>query len=189
MDESVFKERVARLREIDAVISRLDPALRADALEMLKPYVTGESVVVSPPSPGTRRSSGRSRSSSPRPKATTPKQAPLVASPAEDEDALLEQHLSDHDHENAMLALALFYKRHGRGPFSMSYVEAIARQHHLNMPKRLDKFFGRARRGEARVLVVRRQADGWKVTPSGETWIKATYGVAMGRDPLPVAAS
>lgn len=175
------------------MISRLHPVLHADALELLKPYVTGEAMAVAPPSSAAiRRSShsgSRGRGAPSRSTVTAPKQAAPVAPPAEDEDALIEQHLSDHDHENAMLALALFYKRHGRGPFSLTHVDAIARQHHLNLPKRLDKFFGRARRGEARVPVVRRQADGWKVTPSGEAWLKAAYGVVMGRDPLPVVDS
>jgi hypothetical protein len=189
MEESVFKERVARLRKVNGVVSGLDPVLRSEAFELLKPYITG--------SPEPSRSAGiKVASASAKPRKTTsakktsrsaPNFGPPAAEPTDDEDTLIEKHLSDADHENAMLALALFYKRHGRGPFALTYVDAIARQHHLNMPKRQDKFFGGAKRGEPKVAVVRRQAEGWKITPSGETWLKATYGVLMGRNPLPVA--
>jgi hypothetical protein len=33
--------------------------------------------------------------------------------------------------------------------------------------------------------VLRKQTDGWKITPSGEAWLKTTYGVSRGKEPLP----
>lgn len=51
---------------------------------------------------------------------------------------MLEKHLSDADHENAMLAVAILYARHGRGPFKMAHVSGLARQYNLNVPARLD---------------------------------------------------
>jgi len=188
MDEIQFKERVKRLQEIDEVVAKLDPAIRSQAFDALKSYV-GDGVVVTPPPPrekmaATGGASGKQTRKAPSKKPAAPK-PPVVAEPAEGEDELLERHLSDADHENAMLVVAILYARHGRGPFQTAHITGVARQYNLKVPARLDMFFKSAKRGESKALVIRRLADGWKIMPGGEAWLKETYGVTMGRSLLP----
>lgn len=188
MDEGHFKERAKRIQEINNVVSKLDPAIREEAFDMLKGYVTGEDVVTPPPKQGKASAAGGTSGTqtrrSPVKKPTTPK-SPVVVEPGESEDELLEKHLSDADHENAMLAVAILYARHGRGPFKIAHITGVAQQYNLNVPARLDMFFKSAKRGEPKALVIRKLADGWKIMPGGEAWLKETYGVKMGRRPLP----
>lgn len=191
MDADEFKLRVARLGQVSEAIGKLDPAIRAEAFALLKPYVTGDGEDPANATAPSRTGSSSRTESSPRKPPIKPatkrakRKSITPAAPTEGEDLLLEAHLSDLDYENAMLALAIFFKRHGRGPFDMAYVKAIGEQFALNMPKRLDKFFETAKRGEPKVLIARKQADGWMIMPGGATWLKETYGVSMGRDVLP----
>ena len=191
MDSKDFKIRAARLGEVDQVIGKLDPAIRVEAFSLLKAYVTGgiERPGGDPTSqgngPGTREKSPTRRTSARSATKQASRKPIAPAAPGEGEDVLLEEHLSDLDHENAMLALAIFFKRHGRGPFDMAHVKAIGEQFSLNMPKRLDKFFETAKRGEPKVLIARKQADGWMIMPGGAKWLKETYGVSLGRAVLP----
>jgi hypothetical protein len=61
MEESEFKERVKRLRQVSTEIAKLDPAVRAAAFDLLAPYIEG----APPPSGG----SGGGRASGQRPSA------------------------------------------------------------------------------------------------------------------------
>ena len=42
MDNSTFQERVSRLKEVNEVIEKLDPAIREVAFSLLAGYVTGQ---------------------------------------------------------------------------------------------------------------------------------------------------
>ena len=163
MDEKTYEETVERLRKANAVIGELDPAIRTEAFAILRPYVAG----------------------SRRQQADAQVEDENEGNESEDDtgwsgyDELIEKHESDRDHENALLALSIYYDRHGRGPMELSQVKAVATEFNLDVPKRLDKFFDRAKRDEGEVL--RQQSDGWKVTPSGEKWLQKTYGVSRGK--------
>lgn len=184
MDETQFNERVRRLEQINGVVSKLDPAIRGEAFDVLKAYVSDDDRGKTRKAATGGGTNGTAARKSPARKPATPK-APVVAKPVEGEEELLEANLSETDHENAMLVLAILYARHGRGPFQMVHITAVARQYNLNVPARLDMFFRSAKRGESKALVIRKMAEGWKIMPGGETWLKETYGVKMGRDPLP----
>jgi hypothetical protein len=183
MSEEQFKEQVARLHAVNREIAKLDPAIRASAFALLEPYIA-EISNTSLPAERKSASAGPKAGRQGPPRGRQKSEPPVVSS-TEGEEALLEAHLSDADHENAMLALAILYSRHGRGPYQMVHIKAVAKQFHLNVPARLDMSFKTAKRGDQNALVLRRQADGWKIMPSGETWLKATYGVTLGRTPLP----
>jgi hypothetical protein len=95
--------------------------------------------------------------------------------------------LSATDHEHAMLALAVLYKKFRAGPYDMAYIKAVAQHFRMNFPARPDKTFEYAKRGEPKALVLRKQGDGWKITQAGRTWLTSEYGVEIGRNPLPAA--
>ncbi|MEA2202122.1 MAG: hypothetical protein QOI89_2718 [Solirubrobacteraceae bacterium] len=200
MDEQAFKELVDRLGEANQVVADLDPAIRAEAFELMRPYVEGGDAVQKRGGRTTRSRSAAKPAAKPAAKTPTPKparkrsgpppakDAVVVESATEAEEKLVESHLSDTEADNAMLALAIFYGRHGRAAFDMAHLQAIARQFNLNVPSRMDKTFRAAKRGADKKLVTRKQEDGWKVQPGGGNWLKETYGVEMGRQPLPTAA-
>jgi hypothetical protein len=168
MDEQTYKGTVDRLNEVNGVISKLDESIRADAWGILRPYVTGGQPV-SPPSGGKRK--GEKEESTPPP--------PTDAT----EEELIDRLESDKDHENLFLATAIAFKRHGRGPFAMKVIKDVAEKYKLSIPRRPDVTFGNSPRDGAEVA--RKQADGWRITTSGANWLKKTYGVTPGKDPLP----
>jgi hypothetical protein len=168
MDEKSFDQTVERLKKVNEVIAGLDEAIRADAFSVLKPYVTD--------------GGGASAESEDDLDGATANDAG-AQKPVTGFDVLIEKHESHKDSENAMLALAIFYGRHGRGPFQLSQIKAVADEFNLTVPKRIDNFFARAKRDGKDV--VRKQSDGWKVVPYGDEWLKTTYNVTRGK--LPVA--
>jgi hypothetical protein len=174
MDEPTFKARVARLEEVNAVIAKVEEAIRAEAFDLLKPYISGDAVEGEPDvsntdgngGSGSNGGSGRRRRSG----------------GAFDAEALVDDHESDNEADNVYLCLAIFYARHGRGPFTMPQLKTIAQEFGLAIPGRHDNTIRDAKRdGKA---VVRKGADGWKITPGGETWLKETYKVTRGHGPL-----
>ena len=160
MDEQEFSGLVNRLTEANKILVDLDPAIRAEAFELMKPYVEGGG------SPPKRRRTASARSAGDTPaKPAAPKparkrsgrrpagnEATAIESATEEEEKLVEAHLSDTEADNAMLALAIFYGRHGRAAFDMAHLPAIARQFSLNVPARMDKTFNSAKRGTDRNL-------------------------------------
>ena len=81
-----------------------------------------------------------------------------------DEDALIEEHESDRESENALLALAIYYARYGKGPFKMSALSNVAKERNLDIPNRADMFFkGHKRDGKEIVrTLANRLASGQK---------------------------
>ncbi len=157
MDEREFKETAKRLKDVNAVVAKLDPALRGDAWTTLRPYVTVDGN--SPRSPVQR----------------TKKSSPDASL---DEDTLIETFESEKDADNLYLTLAILYLRHGRGPFSKEQVKEAADAHHLSIPDRFDVTLKGTKR-------VRRQGSGWKISSAGETWLKEKFGVVKGKVPFP----
>lgn len=177
MDESEFKQLSERFKKANSVITKLDPVLREDAWQIMRPYVD---VGGSPGSgtDGVKTSKPKKDRPAKRPKEEQAEtQPPLPPDP--DEEELIDRFESNKDSVNLYLVLAIFYKRHGRGPISTRFLKGLAKALGLDIPKRPDKTFG------SKTSVVRKLEDGWKVTPNGETWLQETYGVHRGKGPLP----
>jgi hypothetical protein len=168
MDEQTYKSTVDRLNEVNAVISKLDESIRAEAWCILRPYVSGDQPVS--PSPDRNGEGEKEEEGTPPPPDAT-------------EEELIDRFESEQDHENLFLATAITFRRHGRGPFAMKVIKGVAEQYKLSIPKRPDATFGNSPRDGAEVA--RKQADGWRITTTGAKWLKKTYGVTLGKDPLP----
>jgi hypothetical protein len=166
MDEQAFAAAVERLKELNKVISGLDPTIRADAFKLLQGYVGADA----------------SEAIDDEDEAESAEVKKSSSGSKVDFDKLIETHESDKDADNAVLALAITYARHGKGPFAMTVIKGVANEFNLTVPARPDMFFKGHKRQEKEIL--RKQADGWKITPSGETWLKETYGVGRGKQPL-----
>jgi hypothetical protein len=179
MDESEFKKVTERLREVNAVIAELDPSLREGAWELLQSYVSVDSSSGKPSAARATKSKAKAtpRKTQKKPEGADPEKSP-ISPPDEDEDKLVEDFESSEDAENLSLAIAVFYKRYGRGPFSLGLVKEIASSLGLEIPKRPDMTL-KSRNN------IRKQEDGWKIMPAGEKWLQDTYGVKRGKQPLP----
>lgn len=166
MDETTFKALTARLKQASKVIETLDPVLRDDAWKVLRPYVGGDEA---PPNKAGGKYAGAAADEG-------------VPPPSDSsEDVLIEQFESEKEADNLYLALAILYKRHGKGPFSLDVIRSVGKSLHLPIPDRPDTTLRNTTR-----KVVRKQEGGYKVLPGGEKWLKETYGVAKGKQPLPV---
>jgi hypothetical protein len=171
MDESEYKTTVERLQAVDGVIKDLDPAVRAEAFAILKPYVTG---TAADESDEDEEDGDGGDESTPRPRKRTRKQTL-------DLDQMVEDYASDRPHENALLALAILYSRRGRQPFQLKEIKAIAEDElNLDVPENMSMTFSGLKRKDA-LLLRHNKSEGWKVTPSGGRWLEETYKVTKGR--------
>jgi hypothetical protein len=170
MKEIQFQRTVDRLKKVNEVVKELDPAIRGDAFALLVPYVNaaGGELGDDPEKASANKGSGMKAKGS----------RPL------DEETLVKEFESEKDHENALLAVAILYGRHGKGPFDLALVRAIADAHKLNIPDRPDKTFKVLKRDGSPVL--RKQSDGsWKITQGGKNWLRKAYPVKRGKQPIP----
>jgi hypothetical protein len=165
MDDKTFKELADRLKKASAVVEKLDPVIREDAWSILRPFV------------GPNASNAVPNSAPDEDKGPSP--LPSDAS----EDALIEEFESEKEAENLYLTLAILYKRHGKGPFSLDLIRSVGKSLHLPLPTRPDTTLRNSTR-----KVVRKQEGGYKIQPGGETWLKKTYGVTKGKQPIPTSS-
>lgn len=163
MDDQTFKTVTARLKEASGVIETLDPVIREDAWKILRPFVEGRDG-------NNATTEGKS--------GTADREAPPP--PDASEDVLIEKFESEKEADNLWLTFAILYKRYGKGPFSMEQIRALAKSLHLPLPGRPDTTIRNSRR-----KAVRKQEGGYKILPGGEKWLKETYGVTKGKQPLP----
>jgi len=163
MDEKTFKELANRLKKASAVVEKLDPVIREDAWKMLRPFVGPDGK-----DPGSTHSGNGDADG---------KGAPP---PDSSEDDLIEKFESEKEAENLYLTLAILYKRHGKGPFSLDLIRSAGNSLNLSLPERPDTTLRNSTR-----KVVRKQGSGYKVQPGGEKWLKEKYGVAKGKQPIP----
>lgn len=163
MDEKTFKTVTSRLKQASDVIEMLDPVIREDAWQILRPFVGGDGgdTAVS------RKEPGEADKENPPPSDTS-------------EDVLIEKFESEKEADNLWLTFAILYKRHGKGPFSLDQIRELAKSLHLPLPGRPDTTIRNSSR-----KVVRKQEGGYKILPGGEKWLKESYGVKKGKEPLP----
>jgi hypothetical protein len=166
MDEQQFTETTARLKKVNAVITSLDPAVRAAAFEILQPYVEG--------SP-----------SRPLKKDQQDDDSDDVGTPDELE-AFFDTHRSDKDSDNVQAVVAWWYSQYGKEPISLGDLRRIAEEGDIEIPDRLDAVS--RYKHDKKPLYRSAGTARLRLTRDGETHIKTTYSVTRGRKP-PSAAN
>jgi hypothetical protein len=176
MDQQAFNQAVERLKAVNAVVQELDPVLRDQAVDLLKPYITGGSVETHDDDDDGADAQDQ------KPKRTRERGGADL-----DLDDMHDKFASDKDYENAHLALAVYYARYGKGPLNLSRdLKPIGDELHVDLPGRLDRTFARLKfEGSP---VVRKGADGYKIMPAGERFLKGKFGVSKGRASNPAEA-
>jgi len=164
LDDQAFKELVKRIQEANSVISKLDPAIRAEAFSLLKPYMTGHSGRVS--------------------HAFDEKEKDKVATADENAEAFFSKHDAKTPAENALLVAAYLYSLDGSEPFSIDEIREIAKDAGITIPERVDMTLANAKR-EGKALFRRVGKGNFKATVHGETFFKTSYNVTKGRKQRP----
>jgi hypothetical protein len=169
MENSVFHERVKRLKEVNEVIEKLDPAIREGALSLLAGYVTGQ--------PHT---------------ADGKQKAGTAAGEAEESNLqmteLFGRFPDGRPSENAILIAAWLYSQYGAQAFKLDEMREIADSVGLTVPSSLDMTLKQAQR-EGKALFQHTGRSEFKPTVPGELYFKKTYEVAKGTKKRPTQGS
>jgi hypothetical protein len=164
VDKKTFEEIQERLIEVNKVIEKLDPAIRASAFELFKGYLES----------GTdfRTESGKQTTDTP--------------SVSTDLATLIATYPHEKPSDNVDLLVADWYRRHGSAPFTLDILDAAAVNAGLTVPERLDMTLRQAAEGGKKHY----QSAGhglYKPTVPGELYLKKTYKVTKGNEPVPAA--
>ena len=170
MEDSTFQERVKRLKEVNEVIAKLDPAIREEAFSLLAGFVTGE--------PYKRAKAADSATGFPEEESES--------EPATSE--LFSKYPDGKPSDNALLIAASLYSQYGAQPFTLDEMEAIAESVGITVPSSLDMTLRQAKR-EGKSLFQHTGRSEFKPTVHGELYFKKTYQVTKGTKKRPVQGS
>jgi hypothetical protein len=159
MEEKRYKETVARLRDVNSVISKLDPAIRADAFSVLLPYVKGSDV----------------RAEDEQTKSTQDGDG------ASSGNELLAKHGGTTPVDNALVAAAAWYSEYGSSPFTQQDIRALIDEGGLTRPVRLDRTFDTTTKGQGKSLFRKVGRGRWAPSVAGEAYFKETFDAKKGR--------
>ncbi len=169
MDSQTFGERVKRLKEVNSVIAKLDPAIRGEAFSLLSPYVTSQ------PTKGQRSGS-----------AAQEHHGGAEHRPADTDDAeeFFAKHPGKKPSENAVLIAAHLYSQYGKQPFQLDDIRGLAGSTGVTIPDHLDMTLKQAKR-DGKALFQHAGRNQYKPTVHGEIYFKQTYQVKKGTKQRP----
>lgn len=167
MDAVAFQERVKRLKEINEVIEKLDPAIREHAFAVLASYATGQ--------PHRPTDGAHQLGSLPEGKGD---QSEILAS------ELFAKHPEGKPSDNAVLIAAFLYSQYGSQPFKLDEMRGIAESVGVTIPASLDMTLRQAKR-DGKSLFQHTGRSEFKPTVHGELYFKKTYEVSTGTKKRP----
>ncbi|ODC03190.1 hypothetical protein BFW38_06170 [Terasakiispira papahanaumokuakeensis] len=163
------KEKVkTTLLEMNELISKLDPAIRESAFEVMIPYYFKDAPAKHKPQQT-------------QPAVTQPQENP--APDNTDIGAFISSFEHDKPKDNVMLLVAWLYSNYGAYPIQAKEIKELGDACGLVTPGRADNTMRQAKRsGKA---LFNQQGKGWKLTVSGELYLKDTYNVVKGNKEIP----
>jgi hypothetical protein len=167
METTTFQERVKRLKEVNEVIEKLDPAIREEAFSLLAGYVTGQPykrVGINDPATDFSEEGGES--------------VRLA-------EELFARYPDGKPSDNVVLTAAFLYSQYGAQPFKLDEIRAIAESVGLTIPTSLDMTLRQAKR-DGKSLFQHTGRSEFKPTVHGELYLKKTYQVAKGTKKRPL---
>lgn len=154
-----------KLFEMNEIISKLDPTIRAAAFDILQPEYFETPAV--PPKNDTRKKEAAARPG------THP----------DDLGKFISAHEQTKPADNVTLLAAWLYSHYGSYPITAKEIKELGDTCGLLTPRRSDNTMRQARhKGKALFI---RNGKGWKPTITGEIYFNETYGVKKGNKPLP----
>lgn len=169
MESSTFHERVKRLKEVNEVIEKLDPAIREVAFSLLAGYITGQP----------HRVDGMQQAG------VSPGEG---EAPEQQMTELFGKYPDGKPSDNALLIAAWLYSQYGAQPFKLEEMREIAESVGLTIPASLDMTLRQAQR-EGKALFQHTGRSEFKPTVPGELYFKKTYQVAKGTRKRPAQGS
>jgi hypothetical protein len=100
--------------------------------------------------------------------------------------SLITKHDADKPSDNVHLLAADWYQSHGSAPFTLDALKEAAEGAGLTVPERLDMTLKQAA-GAGKKLYASAGRGQYEPTVPGELYLKRTYGVTKGTDPVPAA--
>jgi len=161
MNESEFDATVERLKQANATVAKLDPAIRADAFAILTPYVkgiTGEGTQRKPDEEG-RKSK--------------------VVDPPSGRDELLTRHGGE-PVDNVLVSTAAWYMEYGSTPFSKADIQEILDSAGMTAPVRIDRTLDTTTKGKGKNLFRKQGRGRWVPSVPGEAYFRETFNVKKG---------
>jgi hypothetical protein len=167
VDEAEFKETVERLKQANQIVADLDPAIRAEAFTILRPYVEGDE----PPARSTKKEKPL-------------KEEPTAEADDEPDTSALEDLIQANEVEKpadaVFLLTAHLFSQYGAVPFETSEIAELGEAVGLTLPRRIDMTLEGAKRDKKSLF---RRAGRGKFQPTvhGELFFKDEYDVKKGR--------
>lgn len=169
MDKETTAEIQSKLLEMNKLIAKLDPAIRGAAFEIMIPYYfEDEPVARKTKEDKTKEGEGK---------------------PSKDDvdvsnlGAFLENFEHAKPADNVMLLVAWLYSQYGAYPIQAKEIKELSDASGLVIPHRPDNTMRQAKdKGKG---LFSQQGKGWKLTVSGELFVKNTYTVKKGNKSIP----
>lgn len=163
MASDKIKDATEKLLEINQIITKLDPAIRSSAFDILAPlFFEEEADAGEKPGAGQRKHKTISTA---------------------DKEKFLGSFEHDKPKDNLLLIAAWLYSQHGVFPITKSLIDEEASNAGLTVPERPDNTMRIAKQKGKNLF--RQKSSGWQPTVAGETYLKETYSVKKGNKPLP----
>ncbi len=159
MNKETLRARADRLLEVNNIMTKLEPEVRAAAFLLLEGYVTAG---------GTSEAAKELGNS--------------AGSANEDITTFFSRFNTDTPAENVVLLAAYHFSQYGSSSFSVEELKARALEVGLTLPERVDMTIRQARR-EGKGLFQSAGRGLFKPTVHGELFLRTTYQVAKGTHP------
>lgn len=169
MDKERTAEIQSKLLEMNKLIAKLDPTIRAAAFDIMVPYYFEDKPAARKTKEDKTKAGGG-------------------ASSMEDVDVSdLGAFLKNFEHakpaDNVMLLVAWLYSQYGAYPIQAKEIKELSDASGLVIPNRADNTMRQAKdKGKG---LFSQQGKGWKLTVSGELFVKDTYKVKKGNKTIP----
>ncbi len=159
-----FERTADRLGRINEVVARLDGAIRAQAFEVLRPFIGA------PSSPAGSAQDRRSLEKS---------QGDLQPDKPEGLRDFIAKQSDKKPSDNVYSLVAWMYSQYGIEPFNTTEILALAEETGLTIPARVDMTLESMKR-EGKKLVQKVERGTYRVTVHGEIFFKDKYQVTKG---------
>ncbi len=158
-----LKKITDKLIEINKVITKLDPAIRGQAFELLEPFFF-EDALQDQKGGGAKKKKKRETL-------------------AEGKEEFFNSNEHDKPKDNVSLIVAWLYSQYGVFPISRVMLDEEASDAGLTIPERSDNTMRQTK--QKRKSLFRQKSGGWQLTVAGEAYMKEKYSVKKGNKELP----
>lgn len=163
MASDKIKDATEKLLEINQIITKLDPAIRSSAFDILAPLIFEEEAEA-----GQKPGGGQKKHKTIN---------------TADKEKFLSSFEHDRPKDNVLLIAAWLYSQYGVFPITKALMDEEASNAGQTVPERPDNTMRTAKQKGKNLF--RQKNSGWQLTVAGEAYLKATYTVKKGNKPAP----